>query len=250
MATPENFEYVTLDNNTEYIKIHGLQRTGTNWLSHLINENLENSKALVNLGGWKHGHYHAPWMLGREVHVVAIAKNPYSWLISMYNYWGPDKKLRIGPDLAGVSFEQFVRNRVIVERQRDVPFLFRASNPVQYWNNMNFHWSSLRLNTKGLCFVTYEKLLKNTEGSLTDISESLGIKLKPREIEKSDVTFVPSGENIKPSKEKFSKKDYYTSGGYMDQYTPDLLRFVNEELDLDLMVSFGYELAIPGKSER
>tara|TARA_Y100000034_G_C6701135_1_gene309216 strand:- start:183 stop:692 length:510 start_codon:yes stop_codon:yes gene_type:complete len=168
----------------------------------------------------------------------------------MYNYWGPDKKLRIGPDLSGVSFEQFVKNRVIVERQRDVPFLFRASNPVQHWNNMNFHWTTIRLNAKKLCFVTYESLLRNTEKTLAEIGEALGIKLKAKEIESPEVTFIPAGENIKPSEEKFVKRDYYTSAGYLDQFTPDLVEFVNEELDLDMMINFGYDLVMPQEKDQ
>ena len=244
-STDGNVEYVTLNSNIEHIKIHGLQRTGTNWLSHLINENFENTKALVNLGGWKHGPYSAPWMVGQEVHVLAIIKNPYSWLASMYNYWGPTKKLNIGPDLTGVSFDSFVRNRLIAERQRDVPFLFRSANPVQYWNDWNFHWTSIRLNTKKLCFVTYEALIANTNEVVNQIGDTFGLTRKTEDITGSETTFIPSGETIKPSEEKFNKINYYKNRVYLKNYTPDLLEFVNNEVDLDTMVHFGYNLVMP-----
>ncbi len=78
------------------IKIHGLQRSGTNYLAYLINQNFD-AKALVNAGGWKHGPYMAHWELGREVHVAVITKNPYAWLVSLYNYWGPKRAKNIGP---------------------------------------------------------------------------------------------------------------------------------------------------------
>ena len=134
-----------LDPSTEYIKIHGLQRSGTNYVSHLINENFENTKVLVNTGGWKHGFYMAPWVLGKEVHVVVVVKNPYAWLVSVYDYW-TTRRLNVGPDLRGVPFTDFVRNRIYFEKQRDVPYLFRASNPVQHWNDMCFHWTSILFN--------------------------------------------------------------------------------------------------------
>jgi len=234
----ENAEYVTLDPKTEYIKIHGLQRSGTNYLSHLINENLENAKVLVNLGGWKHGHYMAPWAIGREIHVLVIAKNPYSWLVSVYKYWGPNKKLRIGPDLAGVSFDEFVRNRYYIERQKDIPYLYRCENPVQHWNNMNFHWTSIRMNQKRLFVISYESLLANPEDCIKSLGESMGLKQKPSFVD-SDRTFTPAGETLRPSDEQFDR-DYYVHSEYARYYTPDLLEFVNDQLDMDLMVQFGY----------
>lgn len=240
----DNVQYFGMDDNTEYIKIHGLQRSGTNYLSHLMNENFSNTKVMVNLGGWKHGYYCAPWAIGKEVHILIIVKSPYSWLVSMYKYWGPSKKLNIGPDLSGVSFDDFVRNRVYFERQRDVPFLFRCSNPVQHWNNMNFHWTSIRMNEKKLCVIPYETLLINPEKSIKDTGVALGLEMKPK-FSDFDMTFMPSGENIKPTGEKFTGKDFYLKGDYINHYTPDLVKFVNNNLDMDLMINFGYEYMSP-----
>jgi len=247
MKTTEDTSYVNLDKATEYIKIHGLQRSGTNYLSYLIEENFLRVKILVNLGGWKHGHYHAPWAIGKEVHVLGIIKNPYAWLVSMFKYWGPDKKLNIGSDLTGVSFDDFVRNRVYFERQRDIPYLFRAINPVQHWNNMNFHWTTIRMNQKKLCLVTYEALLMNPKATVSEIGTTLGLKRKPGDFVNCNSTFTPSGENLKPSEEQFAARDYYLRGDFCQYYTPELLDFVNEELDIDLMVHFGYSFLMPNE---
>jgi hypothetical protein len=235
--------YFDLEKGVEYIKIHGLQRSGTNYLSHLINENFQNTKTLVNLGGWKHGHYMAPWAIGREVHIVGIVKNPYAWLASVYNYWGPNKKLRIGPDLNGVSFDEFVRNRCYLEKQRDVPFLFRAENPVQHWNDMNFHWTSIRMNQKQVVMISYEILLEKPEDVMRDLGAKLGLKQKSQFVN-SNETFTPAGENLKPSGKEFNA-DYYKKAEWKQKYTPELLQFVNEELDTDLMVHFGYDYMLP-----
>ena len=141
-----------------------------------------------------------------------------------------------------MSFEDFVQNRVIVERQRDVPFLFRASNPVQHWNNWNFHWTTIRLNSKKLCCLTYESLLVSTEEVLDQIGQAFDLKRKTNEIVGSTDTFTPSGENLKPSGEKFKKREFYKNREYMKNFTPSILEFVNNELDLDLMIHFGYNL--------
>lgn len=236
-------QHTNLDHSLEYIKIHGLQRSGTNYLSHLINENFQDVKALVNLGGWKHGCYMAPWAIGHEVHVIGILKSPYAWLTSVFKYWGPDKKLRIGPNLEGVSFDEFVRNRCYFERQRDIPFLMRAENPVQHWNNMNFHWSSIHMNQKKILMLKYETLLQDPQQIIKMLSEKLELKLKDS-FQNCDETFTPSGENLKPSGQKF-QADYYLNAEWKQHYTPELLQFVNEELDMDLMVHFEYDFMLP-----
>lgn len=247
MQEPENVEYQTLDPNTHYIKIHGLQRTGTNYLAHLINENFQNTKVLVNLGGWKHGHYQAPWAIGEEVDVLVIAKHPYSWLVSMFNYWGPDKKLRIGMDLRGVSFDQFVRNRVIFEMQRDIPYLFRSKNPIQHWNDMYFHWMSIRLNTHKIYFVTYETLLTNSVELLENIGKTFGLTPQTKTFQNFDSTFTPAGESLRPNEERFTRRDFYLKHEYLKHYTPELLDFVNQELDLEVLGQYDYYLLSPSE---
>lgn len=238
----DEIEVTTLDPSIEYIKIHGLQRTGTNYLAHLINENFERAKSLVNLGGWKHGHYHAPWFLGREVHVVVINKHPYSWLVSMYRYWNKREK-RIGMDLQGVSFDTFVRNKVVFEIQRDVPYLFRASNPVQYWNNMYFHWMTIRINQKRVYFIKYEELLAMPERAISDLGVALGLTRKANFVN-SDNTFVPAGERL-AQEGTFTAKNYYQEHEYLKCYTPELLEFVNQELDLEVLDHYNYWLLPP-----
>ena len=241
MATRENhIKYETLDPNVEYIKIHGLQRSGTNYISHLIDTNFKNAKSLVNLGGWKHGFYAAPWFLGKEVHVIMITKNPYSWLVSMFRYWGPDKKLRIGPNLEGVTFDEFVRNRCIFERQRDIPFLYRSTNPVQHWNNMNFHWMSIRMNLKNVFVMTYESLTERTHLTLSNIETAFKLERVNEEFSDCDKTFQPTGEITKPTDQRWNK-DYYKKAEYLDMFSQDLLDFVNDQLDLDVMCKLEYD---------
>lgn len=243
--TPKEPTISIEEDSIEYVKIHGLQRSGTNWLAFLIKENFENVKVLINEGGWKHGPYMAPWILKREVHVASIIKNPYAWLVSVYNYWGPNKDKNIGPNLQGVEFSDFIRNRYIGEKQRGVPYLIRAKNPVQQWNNMNIHWLSLSLQNKHSCFVTYETLLDNVGNSLNAISKSLN--LKPKYDNKwidNQKEFLPGDKDFKIGKNDFDK-EYYSDQKWLNLFTPKLLEFVNNELDLDLMIQFGYKPIMP-----
>jgi hypothetical protein len=234
MATVKQFEFVE---GIEYVKIHGLQRTGTNYLAQLINENLENTQAMMNAGGWKHGHYCAPWTLGREVHVVTITKNPYAWLVSLYNYW---KHNPVGPNLDLVTFPQFVWGRAIFEESAGTPFLLRAENPVQHWNDMNFHWLTIRMNEKQSLVIPYEALLFNAEGVTEGIGQNLGLKRKAEPFCDCLKVCEPGDETPKLSEEDWSNKNYYVDEGYLDLYSNDLLKFVNKELDPEVMSMLGY----------
>lgn len=230
--------------DTRFIKMYGLQRSGTNYLTYLINNNFKNTKVLVNIGGWKHGHYNLPEIVGRELDVAVITKNPYAWLWSVYDYWSPPKKLNIGPDLTDVTFEQFLHNKATFERQRGVPYLIRAANPIQYWNNLNYHWSSIQMAKSKLCLITYESLLYNPHQMILQIMK--GFELDPisedLDFVDSKKTFVPSGESIKQSENDFSKLRYYSNREYMQHYDPSTVQFVNEQLDKDLMQRLGYQL--------
>jgi hypothetical protein len=222
---------ITLNPEVEYVKIHGLQRSGTNYLAYLINENFENTKALINAGGWKHGHYCAPWTLGQEVHVLTIVKNPYSWLWSAYNYWKTD----------GLAFNQFVRDKIIVEKQAGTPFLYRSENPVQHWNNMNFHWTSIKINEKKSLVVPYELLVVMPEQVIEGIGLELGLKKKhSNNFICPSNTMAPSEEEPKVSDEGWKKREYYANNAFMSEYTADILQFVNSQLDWELMGVLGY----------
>lgn len=228
---------IQLQDGIEYIKIHGLQRTCTNYLAELINNNFENTQCLINAAGWKHGHYCAPWILGREVHVAVASKNPYAWLASIYNYW---KTSSIGPDLTNVSFEQFVKRPVIFEESAGTPYLLRGINPVQYWNDMNFHWLSIRMNTKKILFIPHEALLENAEVIIGVLADQWGVQRKP--FYNCQNICEPGEEKPKVSDKIWTSKEDYLKKKYFGMYTPDLLKFVNNELDDVIMKHLGYEL--------
>lgn len=221
----------------EYVKIHGLQRTGTNYLAQLINDNFENAKVLMNAGGWKHGHYCAPWSLGREVHVLTITKNPYAWLVSLYKYW---RDGNTGPDLSKTGFDLFLLQRAIFEEAAGTPYLLRASNPVQHWNNMNYHWLSIRMNTKQALAIPYEALLFDARGVIEQVGAAFGLKQKD-EFRDCEQICEPGNESPKIAKERWEGREHYVEERYLDEYSTDSLRFVTDQLDEEVMALLGYK---------
>jgi len=226
--------------NTSLIKIYGLQRSGTNYVSYLMNENFINSKMLVNIGGWKHGHY----IPCDKSNVITVFKNPYAWLWSVYKYWGPDKKLNIGPNLENVSFEEFIKSKAVFEPQNSIPYLIRAANAVEYWNNMNYHWLSIRVpDGIKVANITYESTIISLHSVLLQLMDLFDLvpKCKKLKFVGCEYNFIPSGEKPKIDKDKpFSKLKYYASSEYMKHYTPELIEFVNGNLDWEVMHRLGY----------
>ena len=146
-------------------------------------------------------------------------------------------------DLQGVSFDTFVKNKAVFELQRDVPYLFRASNPVQHWNNMYFHWMTIRINHKKLYCMKYEELLANPEAAIANLGKALSLNRKPNFVG-SDSTFTPSGETVTPEG-TFTASGYYQQHEYLKFYTSELLDFVNKELDLEVLDQYNYCLLSP-----
>lgn len=233
------------EKGVRYIKIYGLQRSGTNFAADLLNRNFKNTKALVNIGGWKHGTYAAPYILGKEVDVLVIVKEPFAWLRSMYDYWGPNRKLNIGPDLRNVAFEQFLKSPVVFEMQQGIPYLFRAANPIQYWNNMNFHYLSIRMEEKKMIVLSYEALIAEFDVSMLKLADYFDLDPVSSDLEftKEPNEFKPSEETPTTTDEEFvDRLNYYKNKEYMKYYSQDLLQFVGLNLDREVLTKVGYHL--------
>lgn len=231
------------------IKIHGLQRTGTNYVSNIIKNNFKEVE-LLETGGWKHGPY-CGYLLEKEPSVIIVSKNIYAWLVSCYEYW---RKIDgLGPDLSNVSFEEFVmKSPAVLEGSEDVPFLFRAKNLIQYYQNFYFHWLSIKFREphNRVCLIRYEDILSNFDKTISDLADIFNLH-KPEKAEniKNEVIWGYDDYNpeiegsydksvetyIKEHTKKFKKTNYYNNQGYMDNYNDKLLKFIESEWDNWLM---------------
>lgn len=221
------------------IKIHGLQRSGTNYLTALIKSNFKDVEVWVNKGGWKHGTWRPT---DKHAHIAVISKNPYAWLHSVYRYWGEERFCNIGPDLREVPFEQFVTSRLICEQQRAVPYLMRAANPVQFWNNQYFHWLSCRPQNANSIHIQYEALLEDVRRPLLEIMRTFTLDPVSADLDFRNIRHkcLPSGEEIHMSNSLFEGR-YYKTRQYLEFYTPELIDFVNANLDPDVMNLLKYQ---------
>lgn len=243
------------------LKQYGLHRSGTNFLRVILQENYE---VLVhaNEGGWKHGYYELPQRLGRELHCLICFKNPYAWLFSLYNYRHPEKEL---------PFSAFVRQPLTVVPTDVEHGPIQSRNPARLWVEMNQHWLGIPLRDHRLFLFRYEQVLKEPYTSVQELVQTLGLRRRETLGQRMGKMLGVGGETgdffVPPRQLGALRPDYkkknlnrgevfdpgkYTRHEYLAAYTQELLDFVNEQLNHELLERVGYETVrhLPGGTAR
>jgi len=213
------------------IKIHGLMRSGTNFLEFLILRNFD-VIPLVNQHAWKHGHIKKDL----EANTIIIFKEPFSWLYSIYTYSNRKNKINIFPATKGFDFKKFIRSKFVYkDRPNKIP-QFEELNPVFLWNKMHESW--LFCDTAGKkIFIKYDSLLLQTEDVLKKIAEKFNMKLK-------SPTIVFPSENINPDKAakirevnsmQYKDENFHSKKQYMKYFDEDDIKFVEENLNANVL---------------
>jgi hypothetical protein len=236
------------------IKQFGLHRSGTNFLRVILQENYH-VEVLSREGGWKHGPYEVPKRLGRELDCVICVKNPYAWLVSIYNYRHPKKD---------IPFPAFVRSPIHIVHPGGPDRAIHKPNPVRLWVEMNEHWLSVKLQSHRLFVFAYEKVLAAPRESIQELVTTLKLERRVPLTHRLKTAvgaaaqepefFVPPRQ-LGALRDDYKKKNLaagttfdpgqYTRQEFFRAFTPDLLDFVNENLQSDLVTRLGYTMANP-----
>lgn len=243
------------------IKIYGERNTNTNYISKLINLNLNvielsgrvppyikklqkwlPGRELVrdsyfamsyqdNLG-WKHAkvksvpELEACEIMNKNLCILTITKNPYSWLQSLYrNPYHQFNKEKVG-------FEKFLQTPwKTVGRDNCCKIL---DNPVKLWNIKNKSYIDLEnLNSLN---ITTEETLQNPEGVIDGICNKFTI-------DKKSVNFLNYEESTKDkSKNHEWYKNYYLNERWKETLSHEAITIINQSVDRNVMRHFGYEI--------
>jgi len=236
------------------IKQYGLHRSGTNFLRIILQENYHVS-VLTNVGGWKHGFYELPQRLGRELDCIICLKDPYAWVHSFYNYRHPEKDL---------PFSDFVRNELKLIGPDGPDHIITSPNPMKHWVRMHEHWLGVELKEHRKFVFRYEEILADPSGSIRELVRILKLERKQSMgyslarlfgLGESEPKFFLPSIRLGAVPEKYKEKHFkrgeafdakrYTEQKYLDAFTPDLLAFANEQLNVELLRSLGYSLLNP-----
>lgn len=188
------------------IKQYGIERSGTNYLRQLLEDNVIDVIVYVNKLGWKHGAVKCKdsnITKKDNIHPIIIIKNPYSWYQSIKNY------------------------------RKKKPFDFKRE--FKRYNKLYSLYKDLYENGHDVYteayILKYEDLLKNPKKELIKIVNALGGELKSNFINPTKVNMS----------KKFTKdrKNFYLDGGNFG-LPSNIIKDITEIIDWQLMKFYGY----------
>lgn len=199
----------------KYLKIYGLQRSGTNYLKALVEENFD-VRVLQNIGGWKHGQID-PKFISRgykgdfdketvkhlesllksgDIPIIHIYKNPFAWIY---------------------SYRKYLHNM----NRKDMDI----STMMIMYNSLNTHWKY-----KSNYSIDYERLL--TDYKCADVLDFIGKLFSIPAVENPFITDIPyvmgRGDDSRYDKyvrknKKFDK-NFYLQEKYMDSFSEEEIK--------------------------
>jgi hypothetical protein len=222
-----------------YFKIYGQMRTGTNYISTTLLNNFLNTNVFMNIGGWKHGkliEYPDSFELvsnvdittknnieidkiidifkNNKVNFLVIIKNPYMWIKSMSIY-----------------------------KKQEITSLF-AIEYITIWNNIYSNYKNYIENGKAY-LVKYEELLEKPHETLDKIKKKFNLTQKnPEYIFESNVLSANRDHNIGKIKNVIFDKNKYINPIISNYLSNDIIRNINENIDVSLMKFYDYKLVI------
>ena len=210
-----------------YVKMFGIQRTGTNFIQQILRQNYKNVRALDNQFGWKHG---TPLSLkkidiwiaakpnrkkyypilndiksGNLMYPCFIIKNPYSWHQSIKKWNGSKFNLE----------KSYKRYNLLY---------------TSYRNFYEEDYKSSGLYRQGI-IIRYEDVLKDTQRVISEIAKSFGLEPKGNFVIPNK---VPQSANFDEDRKKF-----YLGSGTFD-LPSKIVQKINSLVDWNLMAFYGY----------
>lgn len=230
------------------IALVGGFRSGTNYTRTIMEWNYE-CEMVYNAYGWKHGYIpivsEGSPVARRTEPVVFVTKNPFSSIRSLYKYYKS-----VGRNvIADVGWKRFLRGRFITYDY----FLpkspqYRYSNVVDYWNSMNWNYSSLGVNDSISVHVAYEEMLRKPLLASNAVAKTLGLSeryrskkqfLVPEMVTKNMNDSERPNANIYVTDKRFNRLSYGDEAVFK-VFDREDIEFILAHLDLELVDRLNY----------
>ena len=240
------------------IKLYGERHTNTNYLSRLIQQNLDcgfiegvvpkHVRTLERLGlanardryfaqnftktlGWKHTAV-PPWealqnhVKTQQTRFVTLTKNPYAWIVSMH------RRPYHQPGAANLDIDEFLQ----------------------------YHWAPLARENIGADEVTITQLWNLKNGSYLNLPNKLTERLTSEEVQfkaaaviskiatligqkgPSKLNDVSESTKKRPDQDGDYYRTYYGEARWKDTLSPSAINRINAEVDQNLMERFNFEI--------
>lgn len=243
------------------IKIYGERNTGTNYLSRLLELNFECnlfrgsvpimldrfirrlpfSESLrdkyFNLAksnlGWKHREIDSKLLCDLKstslnVNYITITKNPYSWLLSLYN-----RPYNYSNKSHNLSFIEFLQTEFKTFKRESVSNSYL--NPIDMWNIKNRSYIALN-NTHKVQMITYESLILDPIMKLRELQLAFNLVTK----ESYPLNFLNSTKDNNKTYEFYL--EYYSKEMWKEKLTTNSINLINQKLDYSVLEYFNYSL--------
>jgi len=253
----------------KFVKIYGERNTGTTYLSKLINENIEckliksrppfwlrkiqkmipnNNEVLRDLYfsinknnlGWKHAFvdeklFESTNINRNDLFIVTITKNPYSWLLSMFQrpYHSAYNANKYGREQ---TFEEFLLHEWKCLKRENLSEAI-LQNPIELWNKKNDAYLKLSDNTKyTVVNIKYENILMDYKKVLMELANSSSLKLSSSELR----NIVKSAKGDVSNFSDYKK--YYLNEEWKEKINNYQYEIINYHLNPLVMEAFNYKL--------
>lgn len=226
------------------IKVFGLPRSGTNYLEFMLSKNFYVDIPRFKLE-WKHGETSNNNFRNK----IFITKNPFSWIYSFYNFiqsysFYGKKRAIMFCFKENLSFDEFIKTPFKCEfypfaNNKNFKVFHNSENIIHHYNKMNNNWFTYAKHIK------YESFLENTEEQLNEIQKFFKIT------KRNNYFFYPKND-LKPggsffykrleyqSKNFYKKYNFYKNKEYMNFFSIENIKFINQELDKSLLKKLTY----------
>lgn len=224
------------------IQVHGLQRSGTNYVRYMIEHHFKDV-SVISVG--KHEPNVSSYsVMGPEgldgfTGYLVIVKDPYAWVASFSDWmW---KRFKRYPEYE-MAF------KVILQAKHNKDLLRR-------WNVTHYAWRELLKTDTRAVLWRYERVLANPGACLDTLAGYFGLEWK------DGAVIDPPKKHLRWLKDKqqglpveamcrskygwmpeFSKRDYYLNREYMKYFEPWAIKEMSDRLDSDLVEWYGYRV--------
>ena len=197
------------------VKVHGLLRTGTNYVSALLGENLDVQVLGPEKGGWKHG----PIDMAEGVTTVVVVKSPDTWLESFYKW----ELIRGRTEVRTLT--EFATAPVSHPRLTDV---WGARDPIDAWNKANASWVGAEA-TGDVLVVRYEDVIADIGRELDRFTARFPTRRRHRTPVDIESRVGPGWKTVGPV-----DRDHYTAGAWQ-RLDEELVALLAARLDRELV---------------
>jgi hypothetical protein len=226
---------------TNYFKIYGQKRTGTNYISTILEKNFLDTKVFMNVGGWKHGKiieipnktelvntvdFHTKKKINvsetinlfkkNTVKFIVMIKNPYMWINSICN-----------------QYKKSVEDSSFIIKQ------------IKIWNTLYTNYKQY-IESKKAYLIKYEDLIQDPDSVLEDLIKEFNLKRKFKNSFKLETKKLKanSDANIGNCMNKDFDKTKYINPNINKILSKNIIEIINNNIDFKLMDFYNYDMLL------